>query len=751
MANGIIARIIDNMSSEHSHQLLTFDEFIGQLRTHGDLMLRSIFQVFHDMVHHYITDVIDEYPGDAESVGFLKYDLNELFINNTAKPFFADRLFANRLVNLAKSFRMAAAPQKIYVFKGPAGSGKSTFLNNLLDKLETYVRSDEGKLYEIVWRIPVNEKNGPIAPQTSLYVPSTPRGSERENVRFFEVPCPNHDSPLLMIPVSYRADVIRDVIGKEDFRKRLFKHKQYQWVFKDEPCTICSSIFNALSERYSIEEVFRMMHARRYLFNRKQGVGISVFNSGDEVEKVLTKTNEKVQQFLNEFFKDSNKVPYLFSGYASTNQGVRALMDLKARNVQRFLDLHGIISDEVHKVGDIEERIKSLFIVLMNPEDLDHIAKNPREDRPEVDTSLKDRIHEILVPYVLDYTTEIQIYNNTYGEQIKLRFMPHVLENFGKTIIASRIKSTPRIIRDWLKDTRMYEKICDPDFLILKMDLYTGIIPDWLSKEDRGGLKAEVRKNILADSEVDGHDGFSGRESLGIFNEFYTRYAKKRPISMRHLEEFFMDETEHYREKIPRDFIKHLIDLYDSLLLKEVKDSMYAYNEDEISRSIINYLVGIVHNIGDTVKNPYLQFEEFLVTADYLDIVERHLVGYSASTSDKEKFRQAAVHEYASVTLSREIKVEGKRIQESKQYLDMFSQFTRTARESVLEPYVGNTNFRQAVKEFDTADFEKYDTKIRERVALLFKNLHDKYDYSIECAKVAIVYVLDKNLVEKFK
>ncbi len=759
----LIEQLIQNLASESTHKALRFEDFIDRIKPEGERIFRNIFQLFHDMIHYHIADVTDEYPGDAESIGFLQYNLDPLFIENTEKPFFADRLFSNRLVNLAKSFRMSSAPNKIYVFKGPAGSGKSTFLNNLMDKFEKYVRLDDGLMYEVVWRIPYEE--GGEAGSRRLdglegksFLDALGRDgkdgkthSRPEGVTFFEVPCPNHDNPFLMVPRQYRADLLRELVEDEGLKKRLFKHKQYQWVFKNEPCTICHSIFDALSERFTIKEIFAMIYARRYLFNRKQGIGVSVFNSGDDVEKQTIRTNEKIQSFLNEFFQDSNKVKYVHSSYANTNVGVRALMDLKARNIQRFLDLHGIISDEVHKVQDIEERIRSLFIVLMNPEDFDNMGKHTGQDSHELDQALKDRLHEILVPYVLDYNTEIKIYTNTFGEQIRLRFMPHVLDNFAKTIISSRIKGESKAIEDWIEDDRAYTKYCDPDFYLLKMDLYTGVIPEWLTKEDRASLKAEVRKAVLAESEKDGHDGFSGRESLHIFNDFYTRFSKKRPITMRHLYEFFMDDHRNYSTKIPRDFLKHLTDLYDYEVLKEVKDSMYSFNEDEIRKTILNYLVAITHSVGDTFKNPYLNYEEFVVTSDFLDIVETHLMGYSASNYQRSKFREEAIAEYASVTLAREVKVEGKKITETRQFLEMYAQFTKTARENVLEPYVGNSNFRCAIKEYETPDFDKYDTKIRERVKVLFETLAGKYGYSTECSKVAVLYVLDNDLHRKFK
>ena len=52
-----------------------------------------------------------------------------------------------------ESFKLGAKQHKIYIFDGPHGSGKSTFLNNLLRSFEQYANSPEGSRYEVVWRL----------------------------------------------------------------------------------------------------------------------------------------------------------------------------------------------------------------------------------------------------------------------------------------------------------------------------------------------------------------------------------------------------------------------------------------------------------------------------------------------------------------------------------------------------------------------------------------------------------------------
>ncbi|HYA13672.1 MAG TPA: hypothetical protein VEF33_04965, partial [Syntrophales bacterium] len=84
---------------------LSFKEFLGLSEEKPDLILRNIFQVFYDMIYSYIGDGVDEYPDDPESINYVYYDCSSLFEDGTDHPFFADRLFANRLINHIASFK----------------------------------------------------------------------------------------------------------------------------------------------------------------------------------------------------------------------------------------------------------------------------------------------------------------------------------------------------------------------------------------------------------------------------------------------------------------------------------------------------------------------------------------------------------------------------------------------------------------------------------------------------------------------
>jgi predicted Ser/Thr protein kinase len=149
----VITNLYQKIKEREHRAPMTFNDFISFTAENPELVLRNIFQRLYDMMKSYVGEPVNEYPDDPESINYAYYDCSKLFIDGTDHPFFADRLFANRLINHFSSFRYGIQQNRIYIFEGPHGCGKSTFLNNLLMKFEQYTASDRGSCYETLWRL----------------------------------------------------------------------------------------------------------------------------------------------------------------------------------------------------------------------------------------------------------------------------------------------------------------------------------------------------------------------------------------------------------------------------------------------------------------------------------------------------------------------------------------------------------------------------------------------------------------------
>lgn len=768
---------LDRSMSEHEQRApIPFEEFLKSLTVTPATVIRNVFQVFHDMIKTYVAEGLDEYPNDPESINFVYYDCTRLFVEGSDHPFFADRLFANRLINHVEALKRGAQQNKIYIFDGPPGCGKSTFLNNLLMKFEEYTKTEEGSGYEAVWRLnrkvlgsfnesifekmfelmdhPAREQEEDPGSCSDFARRHSRLHSPSDSDEFFdeqtspyltedyiEVPCPSHDHPLLMIPKPFRRHFFDELFMNDEFKWKLFTDKEYDWVFKDNPCTICTSLYESLLNRLrSPMKVFEMLYARPYRFNRRLGEGISVFNPGDRPMKQITLTNAMLQRRINSLLRDSNQVKYFFSRYAKTNNGIYALMDIKSHNVDRLIELHNIISEGVHKVEDIEENVNSLLIALMNPEDKDNIKGQ----------SFSDRIEYISIPYVLDLNTEVDIYRNIFGRHIDESFLPRVLHNFARVIVSTRLNLKSDAMLEWIAEAKKYHLYCDENLQLLKMEIYTGHIPAWLSEEDRKRFNAKRRRKIIAESEAEGIKGFSGRDAIKIFNEFYSAYARQdKLINMNTLCTFFTKVRKDLSESIPKGFLDALLRMYNYTILQEVKESLYYYNEEQIARDIQHYMFAVNFELGaaETCK---FTGEKLEITEGFLESIENRLLGAKTDLSKRLAFRKDTQKEYTSRALTQEILAEGLSPVDTQLYKDLHERYVYNLKEKVLDPFLENENFRQAIKDYGEEAFKTFDKRIRDDVTFLIKNLCEKCGYTEQGAREVCIYVIDSNLATEF-
>jgi len=735
---------------------LSFTEFLQEVVDRPERNIRNVAQVYADMVHHYVSAGEDEYPGDPESINFLHYDCSGLFVEGSDRPFFADRLFANRLIRHVESLSVGDQQNKIYIFDGPHGSGKSTFLNNLLGRFEEYANTPEGTRYEVVWRLQIPEQAfgvhlvAGLASKASRLlgedeeaegetVPVEGGGEKGSTGSWLTLPCPSHDHPLLIIPKEIRRQFLDQLLDDDGFKAQLFHEKRYEWVFREEPCTICLSLYQELLKKQGDPlKVLESVYARPYVFNRRLGAGITVFNPGDRRSQRNVRTDDEVQRLLNGLFAPSGKVPYLYSGYAKVNNGIYALMDVKSHNTERLMDLHNIVSDGVHKVDHVEERVNSLFFALMNPED-----KKVLTDL----AAFSDRIEFVNVPYILDIKTEVMIYREVFGAQIDESFLPRVLHNFARVIVATRLRARSEAMLEWIQNADKYELYCDRNLQLLKMEIYAGHIPPWLSEEDVERFTSKRRLKIIAESEQDGWQGLSGRDAIRMFNEFYATYAREdKLIDMSMLGKFFRKYCKKDKTILPMGFLDSLLRMYNYSVLQAVKESLYDYNEEQIARDIQNYMFAVNFEPGTTEVCRFTG-NRLEINEPFFQRIESRLM---VSSADAQAFRTGVQKAYTSSTLTQEILRDNLPVTQTALYQQLHERYIHNLKEKVLDPFLENENFRRAVKEFDQESFKTYDKKIQTDVRFMMKNLQKKFGYTRQGAKEICIYVIDNNLAKVF-
>ncbi len=756
-----LTRAMENLNQNKEQlrksPILSYKDFLQQVIQHPERIIRNVYQVYSGLIDSLVDDGIDEYGNDPESIRFLKYDCTRLFVEGSDRPFFADRLFANRLMRHVDSFKLGAKQNKIYIFDGPHGSGKSTFLNNLLRSFEKYANSPEGSRYEVVWRLKHDHLVGGVHSLHSLtdklawVLENEGKADLASEMKcackvdadlggYFDVPCPSHDNPLLLVPKEVRRKFFDDLFEDDAFKWQLFTEKKYEWVFHDEPCTICISLYHELLQKQGgdPQKVMQCVCARPYVFNRRLGEGVSVFNPGDRPLRHPIMYNDVIQRSLDATLADGKPVSYVYSRYAKINNGIYALMDIKSHNTERLMELHNIISDGVHKVEDIEEKVSALLFALMNPEDKKLLADL---------RAFSDRVEYINIPYVLDLQTEVEIYRENFGKHIDESFLPRVLHNFARVIIATRLRTKSEAMEEWIREPEKYAMYCDTNLQLLKMEIFTGYIPKWLAEEDVAQFTAKRRQKIVAESESDGWKGLSGRDSIKLFNDFYVTYAREdKLIDMAMLGKFFRKFCKQDRDILPMGFLDSLLRMYNYTVLQEVKESLYSYNEEQIARDLMNYIFAVNFDIG-TVEICEFTGDKLEITESFFNRMESRL---QIDQRNSVSFRNSVQKSYTTVALPQEMLRDGLPLTKTSLYTHLYEKCTYNLKEKVLEPFLKNENFRRAVKDYNQEPFRTYDQKIQSDVHFMMENLQHKYLYSSQGAKEICIYVIDNNLARQF-
>ena len=202
-----------------------------------------------------------------------------------------------------------------------------------------------------------------------------------------------------------------------------------------------------------------------------------------------------------------------------------------------------------------------------------------------------------------------------------------------------------------------------------------------------------------------------------------------------------------YSSKIPRGFIDSIIQLYDYGLMQQIKESLFHQNEERISKDIQNYLFALSYDIGERLSSPYT-LENIEVTDQFYNSFEQHLFKKSVDESERKNFRKEMAAKFT--TIVQEMQANGVTLVETHIYVELYNSYMKNLREHIFQPFLQYTSFENAIKEYGSAKFQKYDNKTREQVKYLIKNLMNKFKYSEEGAIQVCLYVLNNKIAEKF-
>jgi serine protein kinase len=528
-----------------------FEAYLGLVREHPEIT-RTAFQRIYDMVLEYGTE---EYIDNKKRI--IKYKFFEYDTCGGKDAIFGLDIPLMRFVNVLKAAAEGYGPEKrVLLLHGPVGSSKSTIVRLLKKGLEVYSRTQLGAFYTHEWHL----DDGKV------------------------MPCPMNEEPLRLIPMSWRAETIKNLgLGND-------KHKV---IVEGDLCPACRFTFNELMRRYEGDwsKVISHIRVKRLVMSEKDRVGIGTFQPKDEKNQDSTElTGDINYRKIAEYGSDSDPRAFNFDGeFNIANRGLIEFVEVLKLDVAFLYDLLGASQEHMIKPKKFAQTdIDEVIVGHTNEAEYKKLLAN------EYMEALRDRTIKIDIPYISKLSEEMKIYRKDF-DQAKVpavHVAPHTLE----------------VAAMWAVMTRLEEPKKAGLTLLQKMKLYDGkMLP---------GFTQDNVKELRKETEREGMDGISPRyvqdkisnaivsEAEGCLNPFMVLNELDKGLKSHGL------ITDEERRKHYGDLISVVKQEYEEIVKNEVQRAISA-DEEAINNLAMNYIDNVkAYTLKEKVRNRYTGQDE---------------------------------------------------------------------------------------------------------------------------------------------
>jgi len=471
---------------------MTFLEYL-ELVAKNPKVTRTAYQRIYDMI---MSCGVRKYTKFKEEI---------IHYNFFDDPFFGGRkaLFGldRHLMNLVGFFKSASEKRgherRVLLLVGPVASGKSTILEILKKGLENYSKTDEGKLYSLVWTVDPNDEDGKNILGTVTKYES------------YKARCPLHEEPLRLLP---NEGAIR-----ESVLKALGISNKIE--IEEEACPLCRYYFQRFLERYhgDWQRVLQEhVKVHRLILSEKDRIGIGTFQPVDEKNQDSTElTGDINYRKLAEFgAEDDPRVfNFRYGEFIVANRGLLEFKEvLKLEDAFLYPLLEASQSHVVKPKGFSTIEVDEILIGHTNEPEYKKLQKNERME------AFKDRTIAIDIPNMITLSDELRIYERDYGSK-KIQGIhttsPHAYEMLALWMVATRITEPKKQGLTILQKIKLYDGKTLPGFTeetVKELRKEPGA-----EREGLEGLSPRYAQNALANLLV--KDGVKCINAFMLFGE----------------------------------------------------------------------------------------------------------------------------------------------------------------------------------------------------------------------------------------
>ena len=562
---GLVTRNLNRERFQSQTWEGTFFDYLDVVQT-DPRVCRNAFQRVFDMILSY----------GVEQTTVFKEEVTKYKFFGDPIDGGADGIFGleTPLMQLVDFFKSAAqgygTERRILLLHGPVGSSKSTIARLLKKGLESYSKTDAGKLYTFTWRIPAQFVGG--------------SEGEPDVIE----PCPMHEDPLLLLPDEAKPAVLAAINGRndDDHKVRLY----------GDVCPFCRKVFKDLVEHYDGDWAKVMDHVtvRRLILSETNRVGIGTFQPKDEKNQDSTElTGDINYRKIAEYGSDSDPRAFNFDGELNVaNRGIVEFIEILKLDVAFLYDLLTASQERVIKPKKFAQTfIDEVILGHTNEPEYKRLQGN------EMMEAFRDRTIKIDMPYNTRLDDEIRIYEKDFGRD-KIRGMhvaPHTIE----------------VAAMWALMTRLAEPKKSGITKLQKLKLY--------NNKSIPGFTEESVKELREEAPREGMTGISPRY---IQDKISNTLVSHQAVLEKTINPFMvMNELEngltHHSlindeelKKEYREMLSVVREEYEDIIKGEVQRAISA-DEDAIKRLAANYVENLrAYTQHEKVRNRYTGKDE---------------------------------------------------------------------------------------------------------------------------------------------
>jgi serine protein kinase len=726
---------------ERADRVRSFRQFLADFSNNPRLYLRTAPQYILDMFESLGTRSATRVGQDAVRFRIFDQDFSGGEPLLVGQERVQEEIYRNLL-----AFGKRGKADKMLLLHGPNGSGKTTIIECIVKGLEHYSRMEAGVLLTFNWMF--TDREGKL--ERIGFEKEAHDADSSETYAFLDQKdisakfhCELRDSPIFLIPREHRGAIIEEAIQNctEEHRPKFL----YEFFIEGDLCQKCRRIYDSLLLAYKGDwkKVLRHIQVERFYLSKRYRVGaVSIEPQGniDAGVRALSPEHSSIPPLLR------NVALYEPLGdIVDANRGILEYSDFLKRPLEASKYLLTTCERGTVTLTNCMAYLDLVIMATSNEKQLNLFKRSPDF------SSFKGRMELIPVPYLLRFSTEVQLYKKLIHSFSRDRHVtPHASEVAALWAVLTRLRKP-----NGKSYTGVLATVAPKLTPIEKAKLYdSGEVPTRFNEEERKALRSgilKIRQEYEEDegefegvfgAEYEGRRGASAREMMSILASA-AEMKKNRCLTpmaiFEALEDLMKDTSVYDFLRIPaeggyrdvRRFLDDVREEYFRWVTDEVYDAINLIDESEYDRFFLEYFrhVKAYHTkekVYTARTNSYESPNE-----DLMQSVEKLLTLHEP----RDLFRSHIITRIAAWSLDH--------LQAKIEYEQLFPEIYSALRDNFYrERNRLLTLIEKDIIKYGTDEFSLLSPNEQDQVRQALANMKSKYNYCEYCARDVIAYVL---------